>query len=68
LISRTGEAQMFVVFTRVDRRPGREGIGCVLVERGAPGFSVTGPARPDRQTRPGRPRPGWRHPRNGHVL
>ena len=32
---------MFVVFTRVDRRPGREGIGCVLVERGAPGFSVT---------------------------
>ena len=58
LISRADEAQMFVVFTRVDRRPGREGIGCVLVERGAPGFSVTGPARPDRQTRPGRPRPG----------
>jgi alkylation response protein AidB-like acyl-CoA dehydrogenase len=42
LISRADEAQMFVVFTRVDRRPGREGIGCVLVERGAPGFSVTG--------------------------
>src|SRR6478672_10116198 len=42
LISRAPEAAMFVVFTRVDRRPGREGIGCVLVERGAPGFSVTG--------------------------
>ena len=42
LISRADEAQMFVVFTRVDRRPGREGIGCVLVERGTPGFSVTG--------------------------
>src|SRR5262252_7570517 len=42
LISRAEEAQMFVVFTRVDRGPGREGIGCVLVEKGAPGFSVTG--------------------------
>src|ERR1700732_187470 len=42
LISRAEEAQMFVAFTRVTRRPGRDGIGCVLVERGAPGFSVTG--------------------------
>src|SRR5260370_11565542 len=42
LISRADEAQMFVVFTRVDRRPGRAGIGCVLVERGTPGFAVTG--------------------------
>ena len=42
LISRAEEAGMFVVFTRVDRRPGREGIGCVLVEKGTPGFSVTG--------------------------
>jgi alkylation response protein AidB-like acyl-CoA dehydrogenase len=42
LISRAEEAQMFVVFTRIDRRPGREGIGCVLVEKGTPGFSVTG--------------------------
>ena len=33
---------MFVIFTRVDRQPGREGIGCVLVEKGTPGFSVTG--------------------------
>ena len=42
LISRADEAAMFVVFTRVDRKPGREGIGCVLVEKGTPGFSVTG--------------------------
>lgn len=42
LISRAPEAAMFVVFTRVDKKPGREGIGCVLVEKGAPGFSVTG--------------------------
>ena len=42
LISRADEAGMFVVFTRVDKKPGREGIGCVLVEKGTPGFSVTG--------------------------
>lgn len=42
LISRAEEAGMFVVFTRVDGRPGREGIGCVLVERGTPGLAVTG--------------------------
>jgi alkylation response protein AidB-like acyl-CoA dehydrogenase len=42
LISRAEEAGMFVVFTRVDKKPGREGIGCVLVDKGAPGFSVTG--------------------------
>jgi alkylation response protein AidB-like acyl-CoA dehydrogenase len=41
LISRAEEAGMFVVFTRVDKKPGREGIGCVLVEKGTPGFSVT---------------------------
>jgi alkylation response protein AidB-like acyl-CoA dehydrogenase len=41
LISRVDEAQAFVVFSRVDGRPGREGIGCVLVEKGAPGFTVT---------------------------
>jgi alkylation response protein AidB-like acyl-CoA dehydrogenase len=28
LISRAAEAGMFVVFTRIDGRPGREGIGC----------------------------------------
>ena len=42
LISRAEEAGMFVVFTRIDKKPGREGIGCVLVEKGMPGFSVTG--------------------------
>src|SRR5690349_11060698 len=42
LISRVDEAEMFIVFTRVDNRAGREGIGCVLIERGTPGFSVTG--------------------------
>ena len=40
LISRVDEAAVFVVFTRVDRRPGQAGIGCVLVERGTPGFDV----------------------------
>jgi len=42
LISRAPEAGMFVVFTRIDGKPGREGIGCVLVEAGTKGFSVTG--------------------------
>ena len=41
LISRVDEAQAFVVFSRIDGRPGREGIGCVLVEKGVPGFTVT---------------------------
>jgi alkylation response protein AidB-like acyl-CoA dehydrogenase len=41
LISRVDEAQAFVVFSRVNKQPGREGIGCVLVERGAPGFACT---------------------------
>jgi alkylation response protein AidB-like acyl-CoA dehydrogenase len=42
LISRAREAGMFVVFTRVDGKPGREGIGCVLLERDTKGFEVTG--------------------------
>src|SRR4029077_4173164 len=41
LISRAAEAGMFVVFTRIDGRPGREGIGCILVEPGTKGFAVT---------------------------
>ena len=41
LISRAAEAGMFVVFTRIDGRPGREGIGCILVEPGVQGFAVT---------------------------
>src|SRR5690606_10597530 len=40
LISRVDEAQAFVVFTRIDGQPGREGIGCVLIERDTPGFEV----------------------------
>lgn len=41
LISRANEAQWFVVFTRIDGAPGRDGIGCVLVNRDMPGFEVT---------------------------
>jgi alkylation response protein AidB-like acyl-CoA dehydrogenase len=42
LISRVDEAGMFVVFTRINKQPGREGIGCVLIEKGTPGFEITG--------------------------
>ena len=42
LISRAPEAGMFIVFSRIDGKPGREGIGCVLLESGTPGFEVTG--------------------------
>jgi alkylation response protein AidB-like acyl-CoA dehydrogenase len=41
LISRANEAEWFVVFTRIDGTPGRDGIGCVLVNRNMPGFEVT---------------------------
>ena len=41
LISRADEAQCFIVFTRVNNKPGREGIGCVLVDPVTPGFEVT---------------------------
>ena len=41
LISRADEAHCFIVFTRVDNKPGREGIGCVLIEPGTAGFEVT---------------------------
>lgn len=41
LISRVDEAGAFVIFARVNRQPGREGIGCVLIERGTPGMEVT---------------------------
>src|SRR5580692_6525959 len=37
LISRAREAGMFVIFTRIDGKPGREGIGCVLLEADTPG-------------------------------
>jgi alkylation response protein AidB-like acyl-CoA dehydrogenase len=42
LISKVDEAQLFVVFTRVNKVPGREGIGCVLIERDTPGILRTG--------------------------
>ena len=41
LISRANEADWFVVFTRINGTPGRDGIGCVLVNRNYPGFEVT---------------------------
>lgn len=41
LISRAKEAEWFVVFTRINGTKGREGIGCVLVNRNYPGFEVT---------------------------
>jgi alkylation response protein AidB-like acyl-CoA dehydrogenase len=40
LISRADIAEMFVVFTRVNKVPGARGIGCVLVPGGARGMSV----------------------------
>src|SRR5262252_9964052 len=42
LVSRAEEAGAFVVFTRVDDRPGRDGIGCVLVEKDTPGLVLAG--------------------------
>jgi len=41
LISKADDAHWFVVFSRIDGQPGREGIGCVLVHRDTPGFEVT---------------------------
>ncbi len=42
LISRADEAGAFVVFARIDKQPGQQGIGCVIVEKGTPGLEVTG--------------------------
>jgi len=42
LISKPDDATWFVVFTRIDGSPGRDGIGCVLLNRNTPGFEVTG--------------------------
>jgi alkylation response protein AidB-like acyl-CoA dehydrogenase len=41
LISRVDEAQTFIVFSRINKTPGREGIGCVLIDRDTPGFECT---------------------------
>jgi alkylation response protein AidB-like acyl-CoA dehydrogenase len=40
LISRVDEASAFVIFSRIDNQSGREGIGCVLVEKGTPGLEI----------------------------
>jgi alkylation response protein AidB-like acyl-CoA dehydrogenase len=40
LISRADIAEMFVVFTRVNKVPGAKGIGCVLVPGSAKGMTV----------------------------
>lgn len=39
LVSRAEEASAFVVFARVDGQQGRDGIGCVLVDRQTPGLT-----------------------------
>lgn len=44
LVSRAEEASVFVVFTRVDDKPGLDGIGCVLVEKDTPGVVLSGKA------------------------
>jgi len=41
LISRVDEADVYIVFTRVNGVPGSKGIGCALVEREIPGISTT---------------------------
>ena len=38
LVSRAEEASAFVVFARIDGQEGRDGIGCVLVDRGTTGL------------------------------
>ena len=42
LVSRAEEAGAFVVFTRINGQQGRDGIGCVLVEKGTPGLVLAG--------------------------
>lgn len=41
LVSRAEEASLFIVFTRVDGKPGLGGIGCALVEKDTPGLALT---------------------------
>ncbi|MGB6446854.1 MAG: acyl-CoA dehydrogenase family protein [Xanthobacteraceae bacterium] len=38
LVSRAEEASAFVVFARIDGQEGRDGIGCVLIDRTTPGL------------------------------
>jgi alkylation response protein AidB-like acyl-CoA dehydrogenase len=42
LISRADIADLLIVFTRVNAVPGAAGIGCVIIEKGTPGYSATG--------------------------
>ena len=42
LISRADIADLMIVFTRVNGVPGAAGIGCVIVEKGAKGYTATG--------------------------
>ena len=54
LISRADEAHCFIVFTRVDGKPGREGIGCVLVDPKTPGLRGDRALSHDGRREPGR--------------
>ena len=40
LISRADVADVFILFTRVNKVPGGKGVGCVILERGTPGISA----------------------------
>jgi len=42
LISRADIADLAIVFTRVNGVPGAAGIGCVVIEKGTPGYSAQG--------------------------
>lgn len=41
LISRTDVADLFILFTRFDNVPGSKGVGCLLVDKDAPGLNVS---------------------------
>ena len=42
LISRADIADLLIVFTRVNAVPGAAGIGCVIIEKGTPGYAAQG--------------------------
>ena len=42
LISRADIADLMIVFTRVNGVPGAAGIGCVVIEKGTPGYTAQG--------------------------
>lgn len=44
-ISNGGEADLYLVYCRLSDDPGSKGIGAVVVEKGAPGFSFGAPER-----------------------